>query len=89
MEPVYRQAEGIEVNTVADGFVLYEPVENMVHFLNPSAMMVWELCTGEHGAKDIAAMIVELYGLDKPIEEMVLDTLADMARKGLVVSCPA
>jgi hypothetical protein len=89
MESIYRQVGGVEVNPVPDGFVLYEPSGNMVHFLNPSAMMVWELCTGARKAKDIAAIVRELYGLDQIPGDMVRQTLADMASKGLVVSCPA
>ncbi|MCE5249549.1 PqqD family protein [bacterium] len=87
MGQAYRQVEDIEVNTVKDGFVLYDPKSNTVHFLNHSAMIVWELCTGTSSEAEIISLFQELYTLDNSPADMVKNILEDMTQKGLIVQC--
>ena len=51
MTEVLVRAEGLDVNEVPDGYVIYQTEADRVHYLNKTAAIVFELCDGarEHG----------------------------------------
>ena len=51
----YVKAEGHEFNQVPDGYVIYQSGRDRVHFLNPTAVIVYELCDGKHTVERSAA----------------------------------
>lgn len=61
-----RRADGLEVNEVADGFVVYQPSRDRVHYLNHTAALVLELCTGENARADIDRAVQAAYDLPEP-----------------------
>jgi PqqD family protein of HPr-rel-A system len=78
------QAAAIEIEAVDDGFVVYDPRRDRVHFLNHTAAVILESCNGGNSVTDIAHMLQVLYGLPDAVEEDVLDCLAQLAGEGLV-----
>ena len=50
---VYVKADGHEFNPVPDGYVIYQSGRDRVHFLNPTAVIVYELCDGRHSVEQI------------------------------------
>jgi hypothetical protein len=40
-----------------DETMLYDPQSEDLHVLNPTALLTWEHCDGEHTPEDIAAVI--------------------------------
>jgi PqqD family protein of HPr-rel-A system len=66
--------------------LLYDPLADAVHVLNPTALAVWELCDGQHTLADIEAYLRVHFG--DPVGqdvagdvEAVLDTFE---KEGLV-----
>lgn len=55
------QAEGLEIYPEADGYVVYQPQRDKVHFLNHTAVFVLELCNGEHDADEIEEIFRETF----------------------------
>ena len=45
------RADSLEINEAEDGLVVYDPAEDMVHHLNPSAALIFDLCDG---TRDVA-----------------------------------
>ncbi|MDY7077288.1 MAG: PqqD family protein [Chloroflexota bacterium] len=41
--------------------VLYDPKTDVLHILNPTARLIWELCDGEHTIEDMTAAIEAQY----------------------------
>ncbi len=78
------RAEGLDANEVPDGFVVYDPARDRVHYLNHTAALVLELCTGELAADGIAAWLQRAYELPEPPEQEVGDCLDWLRREGLV-----
>jgi hypothetical protein len=79
-----RQIEGLEVNEAEDGLVVFDPVRDMVHHLNSSASLIFELCDGKRNPDTIAAILGEAYGLpSSPIDEAVAGLQA-LAERGLI-----
>ena len=77
-------AEGIDINEVEDGYVIYQSEKDKVHYLNKTAVLVLESCTGKNTQADITAIVKDAYGLDQPPEKEVADCLNTLKEEGLV-----
>ena len=53
MTDVLVRADGLDVNEVPDGYVIYQTDADRVHYLNKTAAIVFELCDGARGTDDI------------------------------------
>jgi hypothetical protein len=79
-----NRADGLEVREVPDGFVVYHPARDRVHYLNHTAALVLELCTGAHTASGLAAIVQRAYDLPEPPEAEVGACVAQLRDEGLV-----
>ena len=79
-----RKAEALEVTEVADGLVIYQERPERVHYLNPTASLVFELCTGQHTPDEIAHLLGGAFGLDAPPFEDVASSLEQLRSLGLI-----
>jgi hypothetical protein len=76
--------EGLEVNDVADGCVVYDPESERVHYLNGTAAIVFELCTGEVSVDEMTAFLQRSFELDAPPHEETYECLARLRAEGLL-----
>ncbi len=77
-------AEGIDISEVEDGYVIYQSEKDKVHYLNKTAVLVLEACTGKNSAADITAIVKQAYQLpEDPVKE-VADCLKTLTEEGLV-----
>jgi coenzyme PQQ synthesis protein D (PqqD) len=74
----------IEIDEVVGGFVVYQPARDRVHYLNHTAALVLELCTGEATAPEIARMLQVAYELPAPPEGEIDECLVQLRQEGLV-----
>ncbi len=79
-----KTAEGLEINQVADGYVVYQKSKDRVHYLNQTATVVLELCNGKNDADKIASLLRSAYGLAGDPAEEVANCLAQLRREGLI-----
>lgn len=77
-------AEGLDVNELSDGLIVYDPVTERIHYLNSTAAMVYTLCDGEHDADTMAALIASAFELDQPPLGEIQDCLSAFDKEGLV-----
>ncbi len=85
----FNAVEGIEVNRVPDGAMVYQNERERVHFLNPTALIVFELCGLNKTAGEIEAFIADAFGLEVTPTEAVKECLASLLDEGLVVCAPS
>jgi hypothetical protein len=78
------QTQGIEINKVADGYIIYDPERDRVHYLNHTAVLVLELCTGNVTAHEIPELLRAAYSLSTPPTEEVAQCLIRFYEEGLV-----
>jgi Coenzyme PQQ synthesis protein D (PqqD) len=78
-----EKSDGLEVDEVDDGFVIYQPERDRVHYLNPTANLILELCDGTLTATQIAALVAQTFGLPAPPGEEVNEALAQLTAEGL------
>lgn len=83
----YRPAKCAEVLELdmGDGLILYNHDSSLVHHLNPSAALVWQLCDGEASVGQLAIEIADEYGLKSPnVLEQVSGVIAEFDALDLV-----
>jgi hypothetical protein len=73
-----------EANEISDGLVLYQGDEERVHYLNRTASLVYELCTGENTVEDIARLIADAFALDRPPVQDVCACLVTLREQEVV-----
>lgn len=79
-----RKTDALEVNEADDGLVVYDPAHDMVHHLNLSASMIFDLCDGTRDAEAIALILAEAYGLSAPPRSEAMTGLKDLADRQLI-----
>jgi len=79
-----RRVAGLEVHIVDEQVIVYEANSDRIHFLNPTAAMVLELCNGQHSVTEITGLVAEMYALaDAPLRE-INDALSQLKAAGLI-----
>ena len=66
-----RRARDLEVREVPEGFVVYDPARDRLHFLNGSATFVLECCDGATRVDELPGMLAAGFRLDAdPVAEV-------------------
>ena len=79
-----KRVEGIEINEVADGYIVYQAARDRVHYLNHTAVLVLEMCNGRLPAGQIPGLLKTAYDLAEPPTEEVAACLTKLQEEGLV-----
>src|SRR6202161_1691637 len=78
------RSDKIEINPVDDGYVVYDPGRDRVHYLNHTAAVVLELCTGSNSRADIAAVVRAAYGPADSLETQVSECIDKLRAESIV-----
>ena len=80
-----KHRDDLDISPADEGFIIYQPELDLVHFLNPSAVLILELCNGENSPEQIVDLVKEAYGLpDTPAKE-VEEALKHLKAGGLLL----
>ena len=84
MSPKPRRVDGLDVNRVSDGYVIYRPSSEVVHYLNLTGAFIFELCDGATPVDWMADLVREAFELaDAPTGE-VRTCLTELHRAALI-----
>lgn len=86
-DQIFTADEGLELTQVPDGYVIYQVRRDRVHFLNPSAVAVFELCSEGVAAPEIIRYLQDAYQLEAPPTEMVRECIAMLVTEELIRPC--
>jgi hypothetical protein len=78
------RAPELEINEVADGYIVYQPSRDRVHYLNQTAVVVLELCNGRTAESDLPEILRAAWDLPEPPFEEVAECLEVLRREGLI-----
>lgn len=79
-----KSADVLELD-MGDGLILYNHDGDLVHHLNPSAGIIWQLCDGGVSVGQLGREIAEQYGLDvESVQAQVAAVIAEFDTLGLV-----
>ena len=79
-----KRIDSLEINDAEDGLVVYDPRREMVHHLNPSAALIFDLCDGTRDSTAIAAVLREAYNLAEPPLADTNAGLQELAERQLI-----
>jgi hypothetical protein len=79
-----RIADNIEINQVEDGYVIYQADRDRVHYLNKSAVVVLESCTGKNTREEIERILQEAFDLPEVPKKEVAECLDSLYKEGLI-----
>ncbi|MDA8341004.1 MAG: PqqD family protein [Actinomycetota bacterium] len=80
-----RRVSDLEISQIVDGYVVYDPATDRVHYLNHTAAVVIELCDGELTVDRIIDLVQGAWDLpERPVDE-VEACVARFEKVGLVV----
>lgn len=85
--PEYRPRKAADVLELdmGDGFILYNHDSSLVHHLNPSAAILWQLCDGSASVEQLSIEVAEEYDLDQPqVQREIAELIAELDAMGLV-----
>lgn len=80
----------IEIRDLDEETILYSPATKHVHILNKTALLVWQLCDGQHSIADMAAAIAWTCSLspgekvENKIEQDIRCIINDFEAHGIV-----
>jgi hypothetical protein len=86
MSEVLRKAEGLDVNEVPDGYIIYQNSRDRVHYLNRTAAIVFELCDGARGKVDVLASVNEMFELKSTADGEIEACIRSLLNEELVLS---
>jgi hypothetical protein len=79
-----KLAENLEINEVEDGYVIYQKEKDKVHYLNKTAVLILECCTGVNSITQIGKIVQEAYNLFENPEKEVIDCLNKLYEEELI-----
>jgi hypothetical protein len=88
-ETRFETVGGVEINNVPDGAMVYQKDRERVHFLNPTALIIYELCGLKKSTQEIEGFLAGAFGLAEPPTAAVRDCLVSLVEEGLVVCAPS
>jgi hypothetical protein len=81
---VFVPTEGLEISEVPDGRVIYQAAKERVHYFNPTAVVVFELCGMNHSVGEIGAFLRDAYGLAAVPAAEVRECIASLLKEDLL-----
>lgn len=79
-----QRKPGLVLDPAADGVFASHPGGDSLTWLNRTAVLVLELCTGANDTASIAAAVAQAFDLNEAPLTAVRDTIADLVAAGLV-----
>ena len=79
------RSDAIEIKAMTDGYIVHQPERDRIHYLNHTAALVLELCTGRVSVEDISRMIGDAFDLTEPPADYVETCVERLIAKELMV----
>jgi hypothetical protein len=83
------RVQDLELSAVTDGFVVSRADHDRIHFLNPTAALILEICDGNLKARELPELVAAAFQLDSPPVDDVEACLTSLLKEGLVVTAVA
>jgi hypothetical protein len=77
-------ANGLDVHEVEDGFVVFDASTDRVHYLNPTASVVFSLCDGIRTTEEVAELVRSAWELETAPLSDVSDCIAQLRDEGVL-----
>lgn len=75
----------LDITPSDDGYIIYQPDQDRVHYLNATAALILEFCDGRRSQAELADLVKDAYGLPESPVQVVDDAVAQMKSSGLLI----
>ena len=84
----FCRGANLEVNELPDGYMVTVAQTGRIHYLNPVAAIVFELCDGSQPVASITKRLKREFSLDETPGTQVESCLSTLLNEGLIAPCP-
>lgn len=83
-ETIFRKVDGRRVTEFDDGYVIDDGKGDEVHFINSTAALIYELCSGENSFHDIVQFVDAKFAMAGSVADDVAECLRALEDKGII-----
>ena len=83
------RVQDLELIVVTDGFVISRRDHDRIHFLNPTAAFILEICDGNLQARELPDLVAAAFQLKSPPVGDVETCLTLLLKEGLLIGAAA
>lgn len=87
LDATFSLTAGCEASFAADGIAIYQVSTEKVHYLNPTAAIVYRLCGEKVSTGQIAELLKKYFSLQEPPRNEVRQCIEQLLAEGLIVPC--
>lgn len=80
------QAPNLEVHEVPDGYIVYQGDRDRVHYLNKTAAILFEFCSGSFPIDEVVARVAKAFDLGASAFDEIKAGLESLLKEGLILS---
>ena len=80
-----KHVDRLDISPADDGYIIYQPDQDRVHYLNATAVLILELANGTNSADEIVELVKQAYSLEDSPGQMVHEALKQLKSEGLLV----
>lgn len=84
----FSRATTVNIVELPDGYMVTDQKSGRVHYLNPVAAIIFELCDGAHRGHEIAELLMREFSLESTPHTQVMSCLETLVSQSLAVPCP-
>ena len=85
----FSRANAVDITELPDGYMVTDQNSGRVHYLNPVAAIIFELCDGTLAASEIAEFLMREFTLDSAPHAQVHSCLDTLVKQNLATPCPS
>jgi hypothetical protein len=78
------RADSLDVHEVPDGYIIYQPACDKVHYLNKTAAVIFEFCDGRRERSDVVSRVATAFELPEKMHEEITVCLENLIKEGLI-----
>ena len=76
--------KGLRITPAENGYIVYDSRRERVHYLNHTAGLVMDLCTGKNSSAEIVSLVADAYAMKRKPTREINALLKQLAGEGLV-----
>ena len=87
-EQSFCRGSGFDIGELPDGYIVTDTKTGRVHYLNPVAAIIFEMCDGMQSVEAITQLLRREFSLDDAPGGQVTSCISTLLAEGLITSCP-
>jgi putative component of toxin-antitoxin plasmid stabilization module len=80
-----KRVNGLDISAAEEGCIISRAGSDRIYFVNPTAALILELCTGESSVEQIADLVKQAYHLAQAPVEDTREALKQLEAEGLLL----